>query len=47
MYERTVYTTTETDGSVELCANLTSHPGGLPMAIDIIVNTRDGTAGSA
>jgi len=44
-YERTVYTTTEGQGMVELCAVVTSHPGGAPRAFTISATTRDGTAG--
>ena len=32
---------------VELCAVVTSHPGGSPRAFTISATTRDGTAGSA
>ena len=46
-YERTVYTTNETHGVVELCAVVTSHPEGTPRAFVISATTRDGTAGSA
>ena len=46
-YERTVYTTTEGQGMVELCAVVISHPGGAPGAFTISATTRDGTAGSA
>ena len=46
-YEMTVYTTTEGQGMVELCAVVTSHPGGAPRAFTISATTRDGTAGSA
>ena len=45
-YEMTVYTTTEGQGMVELCAVVTSHPGGSPRDFIIIANTRDGTAGT-
>ena len=31
---------------VELCAVVTSHPGGAPRAFSISATTRDGTAGS-
>ena len=46
-YEGTVYTTTEGQGQVELCAVVTSHPGGAPRAFAISSTTRDGTTGSA
>ena len=44
-YEMTVYTTTEGQGMVELCAIVTSHPGGSPRDFVIAANTQDGTAG--
>ena len=42
----TVYTTTETQASVTLCAIVTSHPGGAPRTFTISATTRDGTAGT-
>jgi len=45
-YEQTVYTTTETQGTVELCAFVISHSGGAPEAFNITATTRDGTAGT-
>ena len=41
-----MYTTTEGQEMVELCAVVTSHPGGAPRAFTISATTRDGTAGS-
>ena len=43
-YERTVYTTTEGQGMVELCAVV---PGGAPRIFTISITTQNGTAGSA
>ena len=45
-YERTVYTTTESNGYVELCARVFSPSGGTPRDIVISATTRDGTAGT-
>ena len=45
-YERTVYTTTEGDGSVTLCAIVTEPAtGGAPRPFTIAATTSDGTAG--
>ena len=44
-YEKTVYTTTRGQGMVELCAVVTSHPGGAPRAFTISATTRDDEEG--
>ena len=41
-----MYTTTETQGTVKLCAFVVSHSGGAPEAFNITATTRDGTAGT-
>ena len=46
-YDETMHTTTEVQGMVELCAVVTSHPGGAPRAFTISATTQDSTAGSA
>ena len=43
-YEFPEYTTSETIGFVELCAVVTSHPGGTPRPFVISATTADGSA---
>ena len=43
-YEFPEYTTSETMGYVELCAIVTSHPGGSPRPFVISATTADGSA---
>ena len=43
-YEFPEYTTSETIGSVELCAVVTSHPGGTPRPFVISATTANGSA---
>ena len=45
-YELTVYTTSEGDGHVEMCAVVFDPPsGGAPRSFTLTVTTEDGTAG--
>ena len=46
-YEMTVYTTTEGEGNIILCAVVTSPSGGAPTEFTIQAKTRDGTASRA
>ena len=43
-YEFTVYTTTETQGSVVLCAIVFDPPFGAPRPFNLTATTQDGTA---
>ena len=44
-YEFTVYTATEEEGFVTLCAVIMNFPDGAPRPITINATTEDGTAG--
>ena len=45
-YEFTEYITSESGGFVQLCAVVTSHPGGALRSFTISASTEDGTEAS-